>query len=251
MHGVRVISGDRFNLAKKGQNMAIRSRFIMAAAAASLAIASTGCTTDPVTGERRISKAALGVGAGAALGAGLGAIIGGKKDRTETIVGAGIGALAGGAIGAYMDQQEKKLREQTAGTGIEVERQGDEIQLNMPSGLTFDVNQAIIKPQFRPTLDQVAQTLTQYEKTFVDVKGHTDSTGTDAYNQTLSQRRAESVASYLTSRGVQRARIATQGFGESQPVASNDTEAGRAENRRVEIRLVPITQQDTQQVSMR
>ena len=201
----------------------------------------SACVTDPETGNRTISKAAIG-GVGGALGGYLlGDLIGGRRDRTEKIVGAGIGAVAGAGVGYYMDEQEKKLRQQTAGTGVNVIRDGDNLVLDMPSEVTFGVDSSNIEPGFRTTLDQVASTLTQYEKTYVDVMGHTDSTGSDAYNQALSERRASSVASYLGSRGVQSARLATKGYGESQPKASNLDEAGRAVNRRVEIRLVPVT----------
>jgi outer membrane protein OmpA-like peptidoglycan-associated protein len=171
----------------------------------------------------------------------LGDLIGGKQDRTEKILGAGIGAVAGAGVGYYMDEQEKKLRRQTAGTGVGVTRDGDELVLDMPSEVTFATGSANLDPAFRSTLDQVAATLTEYEKTYVDVLGHTDSTGSDAFNQTLSEQRSSSVANYLTQRGVQQARLATKGYGESQPRASNTTEAGRASNRRVEIRLVPVT----------
>ncbi len=200
------------------------------------------CVTDPETGKRTISKAAIGGVGGAVGGYLLGDLIGGRSDRTEKIVGAGIGAVAGAGVGYYMDQQEKKLRQQTAGTGVGVTREGDNLVLDMPSGLTFGVDSSNIDPSFRPTLDKVASTLTQYEKTYVDVMGHTDSTGSDTYNQSLSERRASSVAGYLTSKGVQQARLATKGYGESQPKGSNTTEEGRAENRRVEIRLVPVTE---------
>ncbi len=201
----------------------------------------SACVTDPETGNRTISKAAIG-GLGGALGGYLlGDLIGGKRDRTEKIVGAGIGAVAGAGVGYYMDEQEKKLRQQTAGTGVNVIRDGDNLVLDMPSEVTFAVDSANIDAGFRNTLDQVATTLTQYEKTYVDVLGHTDSTGSDAYNQGLSERRASSVSSYLSSRGVQSARLATKGYGESQPKASNLDESGRAANRRVEIRLVPVT----------
>jgi outer membrane protein OmpA-like peptidoglycan-associated protein len=140
-----------------------------------------------------------------------------------------------------MDEQEKKLRQQTAGTGVNVIRDGDNLVLDMPSEVTFAVDSATIDPAFRATLDKVASTLNQYEKTYVDVLGHTDSTGSDAYNQALSERRASSVAGYLGTQGVQSARLATRGYGESQPKASNLDETGRAANRRVEIRLVPVT----------
>lgn len=201
----------------------------------------SACVTDPETGNRTISKAAIG-GIGGALGGYLlGDLVGGRSDRTEKIVGAGIGALAGAGVGYYMDEQEKKLRQQTAGTGINVIRDGDNLVLDMPSEITFGVDSANIDAGFRNTLNQVASTVTQYEKTYVDVLGHTDSTGSDAYNQALSERRASAVADYLSSRGVQSARLATRGYGESQPKASNLGAAGRSANRRVEIRLVPVT----------
>lgn len=203
-------------------------------------VATTACTTDPQTGERRMSKAAIGALAGAAVGTGAGALVGGRKKRTEMIVGAGIGALAGTAVGAYMDKQERELREKTAGTDVEVVRNGDDLLLNMPSGITFETNSYAIQPQFRQTLDNVASTLAQYDKTYIDVYGHTDSTGGDAINIPLSQNRAKSVADYLTMRGVASARIGTQGFGASQPLASNDTPDGRQKNRRVEIKIVPV-----------
>ncbi|API61052.1 hypothetical protein BSL82_09005 [Tardibacter chloracetimidivorans] len=221
------------------------SRVLASAAVLSL-VATTACTTNPETGNRRLSKAGIGALAGAALGTGAGAVVGGKSKRTEMIVGAGIGAIAGTAIGAYMDKQEKELREKTAGTDVEVIRQGDELLLNMPSGITFDTDSYSIKPEFRTTLDNIASTLGSYNQTYVDVYGHTDSTGADAYNMTLSRNRAESVAGYLATHGVARARIGTQGFGETQPVASNDTDAGRAQNRRVEIKLVPVADTNTQ-----
>lgn len=199
-----------------------------------------GCVTDPDTGRQKLSKAAIGAIAGGALGAGTGALVGGKRNRTEAIVGAGIGAIAGTAIGGYMDRQEQKLREQTAGTGVEVTRQGDELLLNMPSGITFATNSYQVQPQFTATLDKVAQTLSSYNQTYIDVYGHTDSTGSDAINEPLSRNRAEAVANYLGSHGVAPARIGTQGFGSRQPIASNATPEGRQENRRVEIKIVPV-----------
>lgn len=205
----------------------------------------TACVTDPETGQRSVSKAAMG-GIGGALGGYLlGDLVGGKRDRTEKIVGAGIGALAGAGIGSYMDRQEKKLREQTAGTGVDVIRDGDNLLLRMPSGITFGFDSAEVQPQFQPTLNEVSSTLSQFPQTYIDIYGHTDSDGSDAYNQGLSERRAQSVANYLSMRGVQSARLATRGFGESQPIATNATEAGKAANRRVEIKIVPVTQQDT------
>ncbi|MEH3107985.1 MAG: OmpA family protein [Sphingomonas fennica] len=222
----------------------LKSRRITGLAAAAALMATTAaCTTDPDTGQRRVSRAGLGAGVGAAGGALLGTLVGGRRSRTEAIVGAGIGALAGAGVGAYMDKQERDLRAKTAGTGVEVERQGDDLLLKIPSGITFDTNSYAIQPGFRPTLDQVATTLKDYPQTYIDVYGHTDSTGSDAINLPLSRNRAQAVADYLGVQGVQRARIGTQGFGSSQPVATNDTADGRAQNRRVEIKIVPVTDQ--------
>lgn len=221
--------------------MLIRAKWLGATV---IALLVAGCVTDPETGQRRLSNAAIG-GIGGALGGYLlGDIVGGRHDRTEKLLGAGIGGLAGAGIGAYMDRQERELRERTAGTDVSITRQGDDLVLNMPSGITFATDSATIDPQFRPTLDKVADVLARYNQTYVDVYGHTDSTGSDAYNQGLSERRAQSVAGYLESRGVIAARVGTRGFGETQPIASNDTEAGRAANRRVEIKLVPVQQGD-------
>jgi outer membrane protein OmpA-like peptidoglycan-associated protein len=223
--------------------MNISHRIIGAAGLAAM-LATTACTTDPTTGQRSISKAAIG-GIGGALGGYLlGDLVGGKRDRTEKILGAGIGAVAGAGIGAYMDAQERKLREETAGTGVDVIRDGDNLLLRMPSGITFGYDRADVQPQFQPTLNDVATVLAQYPKTYIDVLGHTDSDGADAYNQTLSERRARSVADYLIGRGVQSARIGTRGYGETQPIASNATEEGKAANRRVEIKISPVTEAD-------
>jgi len=217
---------------------------IMTTAGLAAMLATTACTTDPNTGQRSISKAAIG-GIGGALGGYLlGDLVGGRSDRTEKILGAGIGAVAGAGIGAYMDAQERKLREETAGTGIDVIRDGDNLVLRMPSGITFAYDRADVQPQFQPTLNDVASVLAQYPKTYIDVFGHTDSDGADAYNQTLSERRAAAVADYLVARGVQSARMATRGFGETQPIASNATAEGKASNRRVEIKIAPVTEND-------
>ncbi|WP_109354209.1 OmpA family protein [Sphingorhabdus sp. EL138] len=222
--------------------MRSKQAFIAALSLSALAFAS-GCTTNPETGNRVLSKAAIG-GIGGALGGYLlGDIIGGRNDRTEKIIGAGLGGLAGAGVGYYMDEQEKKLRQQTAGSGVDVTRDGDNLILNMPSNVTFPVNSAAIEPEFQQTLGDVANTLSQYEKSYIDVYGHTDSTGTDQYNQSLSERRALSVANFLSNSGVQRARVETRGFGESQPIATNSTEEGRSANRRVELKIVPIREQ--------
>lgn len=220
--------------------MRITTRLGTTVLAASL-LATTACTTNPETGNRRISRTAIGAAIGGVGGLLAGDLIGGRRDRTEKIVGAGIGAIAGGAVGAYMDRQERELRQKTAGTGIEVERDGDTLQLNMPSGVTFATNSYQVQPQFRGTLDEVARTLSSYDQTFIDVRGHTDSTGGDAINVPLAENRARSVAEYLTGRGVNRARIETRGFGSSQPVGDNNTEFGKQQNRRVEIKIVPLT----------
>lgn len=203
------------------------------------------CTTDPYTGQQQVSNTAIGAGAGAAIGGLAGAIIGnnvGSGDaRTGALIGAGIGALAGGGVGLYMDQQEAQLRQQLQNTGVSVTRVGDQIILNMPSNITFDVDQAAVKPQFYPVLNSVSLVLKEYNQTLVDVFGHTDSDGADDYNLRLSQQRAESVAAYLSSQGVDPRRFLITGFGETRPVAPNDTTANKALNRRVEIRLSPLT----------
>jgi outer membrane protein OmpA-like peptidoglycan-associated protein len=213
-------------------------------AAIAALLVTTACVTDPETGNKKISRAAIGGVAGAVVGYFAGDLIGGRRDRTEKVVGAGVGALAGAAVGVYMDRQERELREKTAGTGVEIDRQGNELLLTMPSGITFPINSYEVQPQFQPTLDQVAQTLAAYPSTLIDVYGHTDPSGGDSINLPLSRNRAQAVANYLAQRGVQPARIATQGFGSSQPLAGNDnsTEAERAANRRVEIRIVPVEQ---------
>ena len=220
----------------------MRRLSLLTAAVLSAAVGTTACTTDPYTGQQTINRTAVGIGVGALGGYLLGDLVGGNHDRNAKVIGAGIGALAGGAVGNYMDQQEAELRRQTAGTGVDVYRQGDELVLRMPSGITFPVDRYDIQPQFQSTLNQVSQTLATYDQTYIDVLGHTDSTGGDAYNQALSERRAQAVASYLTAHGVARARMGIRGYGESQPIASNDTDIGRSENRRVEIKVVPVTQ---------
>lgn len=222
-------------------------RKLSLATAASAAIATAACTTNPYTGQREINRTAVGAVLGAGAGYLAGEVIGGRQDRTERIIGAGIGALAGGAIGAYMDRQEAELRRETAGTGIDIVRQGDELLVRMPSGITFAYDRYDIRPEFRATLNEVAQTLNQYPQTFVDVLGHTDTTGPDQYNQGLSERRANAVRDYLVARGVNPARIATRGYGESMPLYSPETtEAERQANRRVEIKISPVTQGDVQ-----
>lgn len=208
------------------------------------ATALTACTTvDPYTGQTVRSNTRTGAIAGALGGAVLGYLSNDKSEqgRKNALIGAGVGALAGAGVGAYMDKQQEQLRRQLADTGVTVTRQGDNIVLNMPSDVTFAFDRSDIQPQFDRVLDEVAGTLNQYPSTTVDVVGHADSTGTDAYNQALSERRASAVAAYLTSRNVLPARLYVAGMGERQPIASNDTDAGRAQNRRVEIILRPYT----------
>lgn len=205
-----------------------------------LAFTAACTTTDPFTGQQRISNTAGGAGIGAVAGAALGTLAGGD-DRRNALIGAGIGALAGGGIGAYMDNQQAELRAQLQGTGVSVTRVGNNIILNMPSNITFASDQDAINAGFYPTLNSVVLVLKKFNQTLIDVYGHTDSTGSDTYNLDLSQRRAQSVASYLSGQGVNGQRFAVQGFGETRPVADNGSDAGRALNRRVEIQLVPIT----------
>ena len=199
-----------------------------------------GCqTTNPYTGQQQTSNTAKGAGIGAAAGAVIGALAGGS--RKSALIGAGVGVLAGGAVGSYMDKQEAQLRQQLAGTGVSVTRSGDNLILNMPGNITFATNQSDVNASFYPVLNSVALILKQYEKTMIDVVGHTDSTGTMQLNMQLSQARAASVGAYLQSQGVQAVRIATQGMGPQYPIASNDTPEGRAQNRRVELILRPLT----------
>jgi len=204
----------------------------------------SACVTDPNTGERYVSRTAIGGLGGAGLGYLLGGLIGGKTAR---IVGAGIGGAAGGYVGYRMDEQIKELEEATAGTGVDVTQtpDGDGILVNLPD-VTFAVNSTDISPQMRNTLDGVAQSMINYPNSLIDVMGHTDSTGSEQYNLDLSRRRADAVANFLTSRGVAGARIERIGYGEQYPVADNTTEAGRAQNRRVEIRITPITEADVE-----
>jgi len=222
-----------------------KSRLLISTFAAFSLVTVSGCVTDPNTGEKKISRTAIGGVGGTVAGLLLGGLIGGKTGR---IIGAGIGGIAGAAVGYTMDKQIKELKEQTAGSGVDVTEtdNGAAILVNLPDGVTFDVASYSLKPSFRTTLDQVADSLIKYPNSLIDVYGHTDSTGSDAYNQTLSENRARTVAGYLQSRGVPAARIRSQGFGETMPVADNTTEAGRMKNRRVEIKIVPVTQEDVQ-----
>lgn len=213
------------------------------AAAFATALFASACTTDPYTGEQKISNTAGGALLGAGVGALAGLAVGGspRAQRNAVLIGAGVGALTGGAIGAYMDQQEAELRQSLQGTGVGVVRNGNNLSLIMPSNITFATDQDQINSGFYPTLNAVSTVLRKYNRTLVDVNGHTDSTGDDNHNYRLSERRALSVANYLTSQGNDPRRFSVLGFGETQPIASNSTESGRAQNRRVEIQLAPIS----------
>ena len=216
--------------------------------AASLAALSllgvTACVTDPNTGERKVSRTAIGGVGGAGLGYLLGGLIGGNTAR---IIGAGIGGVAGGAVGYQMDKQIKELKDSTAGTGVDVSQIPGEnaFLVNLPD-VTFATGSAAISPSFQATLDQVATSMVQYPNSLIDVYGHTDTVGSTASNQTLSEERARAVANYLISRGVAANRIRWQGYGETQLKVQTGDNVNEALNRRVEIKVVPISQQDVQ-----
>lgn len=213
-------------------------------AAAAVAVLLSACTTDPYTGEQKLSNTVGGAGIGAGVGALGGLLVGevaGVDRGRAALIGAGIGGIAGGGIGAYMDNQEAELRRQLQGTGVSVSRVGDRIVLNMPSNITFPTDGDQIRSEFYPVLSSVAIVLAKYDRSIVDVDGHTDSQGSDGYNLALSQRRAGSVADYLANQRIDDRRLNVQGFGESRPVADNSSEYGRAQNRRVEVSISPYS----------
>tara|TARA_R110002124_G_scaffold47963_2_gene141952 strand:- start:216 stop:887 length:672 start_codon:yes stop_codon:yes gene_type:complete len=209
------------------------------------AFALAACQTqDAYTGEQKTSNATYGAGIGAVVGALGGALIGGGNGgdrRNRALIAGGVGALAGGGIGYYMDSQEKELATQLRSSGVSVTRVGNNIILNMPGNVTFATNSSDINAGFYNVLNSVAVVLKKYDKTLIDVTGHTDSTGSDETNNRLSQQRANSVATYLANQGLNQQRFLVSGAGERQPIASNNTDAGRAQNRRVEIKLTPLT----------
>jgi len=203
----------------------------------------SGCTTmDAFTGESQVSNTSKGAIAGGLIGAVLGAATAPKDERAKrALIGAGIGGVAGGGVGLYMDRQEAELREELTGSGVQVVRTEEgQIDLIMPGNITFATDSSDVKEEFMNTLHSVAKVVQQYENTLVTIEGHTDSTGSDSYNQLLSERRAASVAEVLLAQGVAFERVAAEGYGENRPVASNDTAEGRAQNRRVEISLDAI-----------
>jgi len=208
-------------------------------ATVALALAGSACTTiNPYTQEQQTSKAAKGAAIGAAAGAVAGLLTKGDK-LDNALIGAGIGAIAGGGVGYYMDVQEAKLRQQLQGSGVSVTRNGNNITLNMPGNVTFASNSADLNQQFFSTLDAVALVLKEYDKTVIEVAGHTDSTGSKQLNQSLSERRATTVANYLSSRGIEAKRFIVVGAADTHPIATNATPEGRAMNRRVELTIVP------------
>ncbi len=207
-----------------------------------VAVLSTGCATDPYTGESKVSNTAwgtaIGAVAGAASGAAIGAAVDGKDGAaTGAIVGAGSGAVIGTGVGYYMDRQESQLRARLEGTGVRVQRLGDDLKLIMPGNITFQTNSASINGGFYSILDSVSIVLNEFNDTSINISGYTDSVGSDQHNQELSEHRASSVASYLVKGGVRHGRIQARGMGERYPVSSNKTEVGRAQNRRVEISI--------------
>ncbi|NWO07904.1 MAG: OmpA family protein [Alteromonadaceae bacterium] len=204
----------------------------------------TGCMTyDPYTGEEKVSSATKGSVIGAIGGAAVGAATSSSSDRGKgALIGAASGAAVGGGIGYYMDRQEAQLRRQLEGTGVRVVRNGDQIDLIMPGNITFDTDQSSIRPAFTDTLQSVALVLKEFNKTTIQIEGHTDSTGSDSYNQLLSERRASSVRDFLLNQGIEPRRTRATGYGERQPVASNETASGREQNRRVELTLIPNQQ---------
>lgn len=202
-----------------------------------------GCTsTDPYTGEQKTSNTAKGAGIGVLTGALLGAATG--KDNDDRKKRAAIGAAAGGATGAgigyYMDRQEAALRQRLQGTGVQVRREGDNIHLIMPGNITFATGRYEIRSDFYEVLNSVTLVLNEFDNTVIKISGHTDSTGGNAMNQTLSEQRANSVRSYLAGQRVASGRLQSVGYGPRYPIASNSTAEGRQANRRVELELLPL-----------
>lgn len=223
----------------------MKPRFLATSLAAVSLLSLSACVTDPNTGEKKISRTAIGGVGGAVLGGLLGGVIGGKTGR---IIGAGVGGVAGGVVGYQMDQQIKQLKEQTAGTGVDVTETdgGQAILVNLPNGVTFATGSYAISPAFQATLDTIASSLRQYPNSLVDVYGHTDTVGSTESNQRLSEQRAQAVAQYLISRGVGSGRLRWQGFGETQLKVQTGDQVNEPLNRRVEIKIVPITQEEVQ-----
>ncbi len=206
-----------------------------------LVVFAGACTIDPYTGEKKTSNTAKGATVGAVAGAVVGAATASDKDRKKgALTGAAAGAAIGGGVGYYMDVQEKKLRQELEGSGVRVKREGNDIHLIMPGNITFATNSFDIRSDFHPVLSSVAKVLAEFDKTVIKISGHTDSTGSSDYNQTLSEERASSVGAFLAQKGVTRGRLHAVGYGERYPIASNSSASGREQNRRVELKLEPI-----------
>ena len=199
-----------------------------------LALSLVGCTGLEAGNGAYTAGGAAG---GAALGAIAGQVIG--KDTKGTLIGAAVGSLLGMGWGAYRDNQEKELKTKLQGTQAQVKKEGNALVINLPGGVTFASDSANITSSFYSALNGIAQSLNNYPETRIQVNGYTDSTGNDAHNQELSQRRANAVAQYLVAQGVSSSRIVANGFGSSNPIASNSTQEGRLQNRRVEIKILP------------
>ncbi len=220
----------------------MKSTWLVRVASIALALAVAGCTIDPYTGEKKTSNTAKGAGMGALAGAAIGAATAGKDKNKAIKQGALAGAAVGAGAGYYMDTQEAKLRQQLEATGVRVERIGDTIKLIMPGNITFDTSSSSLKSSFTDVLNSVVAVVKEYDKTLLQINGYTDSTGSFEYNQNLSEQRAESVARFFLNSGVAASRVRTAGMGPRDPIASNDTAAGRAQNRRVELSLIPTGQ---------
>ena len=223
----------------------MRAKLIVASVSIAAMLGAAACTTtDPYSSTPTRNNTGTGAIAGALGGALLGYLTNtssGEQGRKNALIGAGIGALAGAGVGQYMDRQQRALEAELSGTGVGVARQGATLVLRMPSDVTFATNQSSLDSRFLPVLDDVARVLQEYDRSMVDVIGHTDASGGDAINQPLSERRASSVASYLIDRGVIRERLYVAGMSARNPIASNDTPQGKAQNRRVEILIRPFT----------
>ena len=208
----------------------MRNTLMVAALASGLAL--SGCTTDPNTGQQRLNKTAIGTLAGAAGGAAISKATGGDKTDRDAAIGAALGA----GVGYYMERQAKQLEQQMAGTGVTVTPNANgNIDLVMPGNITFAFDSASLNPSFRPTLDKLAATMNEYNQNTVTIAGHTDSVGNPSYNMNLSRDRANSVRNYLVSRGVASNRINVVAYGQTRPIADNNSDYGRQQNRRVEL----------------
>lgn len=201
-----------------------------------------GCTTsDPYTGEKKTNNTTKGAAIGAITGALIGAATSSKKDREKGILtGVTAGAAIGGGAGYYMDRQEAVLRQRLQSSGVQVQRDGDNLNLIMPGNITFNTGQYGIKSQFQPVLSSVVEVLNEFKDTSITISGHTDSQGSSSFNQTLSEDRATSVKSYIVQQGVASGRVHSLGYGKRRPIASNDSPSGRQANRRVELKLEPL-----------